>query len=160
MVLPDQDLAPSHLIALRRCRANQYQKKAINDGAVYYRHKCATVIQQSTKTSEGSVASDAGKLAKPVLLDTECLGQQQDLTAAGHALFMHACVAEQLHGVLLLPFIACCRLSLGNQQQTIHQRLPYLQTRVGGAGHAPHRISKLPCLYLSNHAATHTIAKT
>mmetsp|Transcript_19885 Transcript_19885/g.55443 ORF Transcript_19885/g.55443 Transcript_19885/m.55443 type:complete len:399 (-) Transcript_19885:497-1693(-) len=31
------------------CRANQYQKKAINDGAVYYRHKCATVIQAAIR---------------------------------------------------------------------------------------------------------------
>eukprot|EP00983_Pelagomonas_calceolata_P098424 1158346-Pelagomonas_calceolata.AAC.6 len=53
-----------------------------------------------------------------------------------------------------------CRLSLGSQQQTTHQRLPHPHTRAGGAGPAPHRISKVSCLHLSIHAATHTIVRT
>eukprot|EP00983_Pelagomonas_calceolata_P090554 1157437-Pelagomonas_calceolata.AAC.8 len=51
-------------------------------------------------------------------------------------------------------------LPLGFQQQTIRQRLPHPHTRAGGAGPAPYSISKLPCLHLSIHAATHTIVRT
>eukprot|EP00983_Pelagomonas_calceolata_P113921 1160038-Pelagomonas_calceolata.AAC.7 len=72
-------------------------------------------------TSEGSVASDAEMWAKPVLPDTE---------------------AECAPCKLLQPCIAYL-LPSDNQQQTIHQRLPHPQTRAGGAGPAPHCISKL-----------------
>eukprot|EP00983_Pelagomonas_calceolata_P019402 610021-Pelagomonas_calceolata.AAC.3 len=55
-----------------------------------------------------------------------------------------------------LPFIAYL-LPLDNQQQTTHQRLPHSHTRAGGAGPAPHRISKLTYLHLSIHATTPTL---
>eukprot|EP00983_Pelagomonas_calceolata_P105505 1159136-Pelagomonas_calceolata.AAC.2 len=88
-------------------------------------------------TSEGSVASDAEKLAELVLPDTEVAlicsawGKNRTYPAAGHALFTHACIAGRAPCKLLLPFIAYCRLSLYNQQRTIHQRLPHPHTRVG-----------------------------
>eukprot|EP00983_Pelagomonas_calceolata_P110511 1159678-Pelagomonas_calceolata.AAC.3 len=59
-------------------------------------------------TSVGGIASDAENLAWPVLPNT---GQAA-------------------------PAIHCLLLPLGNQQQTIHQRLPDPHTQVRGAGHA------------------------
>eukprot|EP00983_Pelagomonas_calceolata_P020584 647697-Pelagomonas_calceolata.AAC.3 len=73
---------------------------------------------------------------------------------------MRACVAECAPCKQLLPFIAYCRLSLDNQQQTAQQRLLHPHTRAGGASPAPRRISKLPCLHLSIHAATRTTIRT
>eukprot|EP00983_Pelagomonas_calceolata_P116004 1160259-Pelagomonas_calceolata.AAC.2 len=64
---------------------------------------------------------------------------------------MHACIAKCAPCKLLQPFIAYM-LPLGNQQQTIHQRLPHPHTSAGGAGHAPHCTSTLLCPHLSIHA--------
>eukprot|EP00983_Pelagomonas_calceolata_P048862 1141252-Pelagomonas_calceolata.AAC.1 len=70
------------------------------------------------KTSEGSVASDAKKLVKPVLPDTEVAlkcsawGKNRTYPVAGHTLFTHACIAEREPCKLLLPIIAYCKLSL------------------------------------------------
>eukprot|EP00983_Pelagomonas_calceolata_P078559 1154305-Pelagomonas_calceolata.AAC.2 len=69
---------------------------------------------------------------------------------------MYACIGECMPCKLLLPVIAYL-LAIDNQQQTIHQRLSHPHTRAGGAGPAPNCISKLPCLHLSIHAATHNI---
>eukprot|EP00983_Pelagomonas_calceolata_P072709 1151835-Pelagomonas_calceolata.AAC.2 len=114
---------------------------------------------KSLVTSGGSVASDAKKLAEPVLLGTSVslicsAGATTYFPATDQALFTHACIAEC--AVQAAPFIVSL-LPLGFQQQTIHQWLPHPHTRPGGAGPAPHSISKLPCLHLSIHAATHTI---
>eukprot|EP00983_Pelagomonas_calceolata_P035014 1095188-Pelagomonas_calceolata.AAC.7 len=89
----------------------------------------------------------------------QCLGQQQDLPAAEYALLMCPCMAKCAPSKLLLPFIAYS-LPLGSLQQTIHQRLPHPHIKGGGAGPAPHRISKLPCLHLSSRRAHHTIIIT
>eukprot|EP00983_Pelagomonas_calceolata_P045191 1139613-Pelagomonas_calceolata.AAC.3 len=83
------------------------------------------IREKREKASGGSVASNAEKLAKPALPNTDginvqCLGQQ-DLPAADYALFTHACIAECAPCKLLLPFIAYL-LPSNNQQQTIHQR--------------------------------------
>eukprot|EP00983_Pelagomonas_calceolata_P015073 479140-Pelagomonas_calceolata.AAC.2 len=53
-----------------------------------------------------------------------------------------------------------CLLQALLRQQNLHQRLPHPHIRAGGAGPAPHRISKLLCLHLSIHAAIHTIIRT
>eukprot|EP00983_Pelagomonas_calceolata_P015361 487630-Pelagomonas_calceolata.AAC.7 len=73
------------------------------------------------KTTGGSVASDAQRLAKPVLL-----GAEVDLPAADHALFMHACMHALLNTPCkLLLLFSGYWLPLDNQQHTIHQRLPH-----------------------------------
>eukprot|EP00983_Pelagomonas_calceolata_P115074 1160154-Pelagomonas_calceolata.AAC.3 len=116
--------------------------------------------------SEGSVASDAEKLAKPVLSNTQvglicsAWGNRTSLQQTMPCSRMHACIAECAPCKLLLPFIAHFRLSSYDQQQTTHKRISHPHTRAGGAGPAPHRISRLPCIHLSIHAATHTIIRT
>eukprot|EP00967_Tisochrysis_lutea_P061474 scaffold78788_cov21-Tisochrysis_lutea.AAC.3 len=64
----------------------------------------------------------------------QCLGQQQDLPAAEHAMLMHAC----MHGLVLTmqaaPAIHCL-LPSGNQQQTTPKASS--STHQGrGVGHA------------------------
>eukprot|EP00983_Pelagomonas_calceolata_P101733 1158731-Pelagomonas_calceolata.AAC.2 len=87
-------------------------------------------------TSEGSVASNAKKLAKPVLPDTEVV---LICSAWGNN---RTCLQQAM------PY---------NQQQIKHQRLPHQHTRAGGAGPAPDRISRFLSNFcaLTSHLAVH-----
>eukprot|EP00983_Pelagomonas_calceolata_P047341 1140596-Pelagomonas_calceolata.AAC.1 len=67
-----------------------------------------------------------------------------------------ACMGECTSCKLLLPFIDYL-FSSDNLEQAMHQRLPYPHVRAGGAGPAPHHISKLLCSHLSSRGAHHTI---
>eukprot|EP00983_Pelagomonas_calceolata_P069383 1150342-Pelagomonas_calceolata.AAC.18 len=55
------------------------------------------------------------------------------------------------------PAIHCLLASLNNQQQTLHQGLPHPHIRAGGAGPAPHCISKVRANFsaLSSQLAVH-----
>eukprot|EP00983_Pelagomonas_calceolata_P063740 1147855-Pelagomonas_calceolata.AAC.1 len=57
------------------------------------------------------------------------------------------------------PAILCLLAPL-RQSATDHIPEALSSTHQGGAGPAPYCISKLPCLHLSIHAATHTIIIT
>eukprot|EP00983_Pelagomonas_calceolata_P088303 1157177-Pelagomonas_calceolata.AAC.6 len=102
--------------------------------------------QQLQKQGRGravfAAGSSTGRPGQPAINHACCRGHHQDAVpwattdfpATDQALFMHACRLS-----------APCKL---------------LHSLAGGAGPAPHSISKLPCLHLSIHAATHTIVRT
>eukprot|EP00983_Pelagomonas_calceolata_P070923 1150971-Pelagomonas_calceolata.AAC.4 len=75
-------------------------------------------------TSEGSVASNAGKLAKPALpAQSDC------------ALICSA----WSNNCTFLKTMPCSCMHAHNQQYVMHQRLPHPNTRAGGAGSHSYR---------------------
>eukprot|EP00983_Pelagomonas_calceolata_P042596 1138563-Pelagomonas_calceolata.AAC.4 len=110
----------------------------------------------------GSVASDSGKLAQPVLPDTEvaspCSACGIKRTLLQNMPF-NAYLHSYVHGMQAAPAIHCS-LALPRQSAAKHTQEAPSSTHQGrGAGSAPHRKNKLPCLHLSFHGATNIIKK-